>query len=111
MLLRVGVKFRSQVSRNHPNETVPHKGNGFEHYTPLNREPINCNCGVWWRFGRVDAFRPKGHGFNSRSSCHEGTLGKFLTHSCLWRFSVKFRHSIRAVSGAPLGSSGLEEML
>ena len=40
-----------------------------------------------------------------------GTLGESLTHSCLWRFGVKFRHSIRAVSGAPLSSSGLEEAL
>ena len=40
-----------------------------------------------------------------------GTLGKSFTHSCLWRFGTKFRHSIRAVSGAPLSSSGLEEAL
>ena len=32
-------------------------------------------------------------------------------NSCLWRFVVKLRHSIRAVSGAPLSSSGLEEAL
>jgi len=38
-------------------------------------------------------------------------LGKSLTHSCLWRFGVKFRHSIRAVSGALLSNSGLEEAL
>src|SRR6218665_3613978 len=31
-----------------------------------------------------------------------GTLGKSFTHSCLWRFGVKFRHRIRAVSGANL---------
>jgi len=59
----------------------------------------------------VDVFRPKGHGFDSRSSRHIGTLGKFFTHSCLWRFGVKFRHCIRAVSGAPLSSRGLEEAL
>jgi len=29
----------------------------------------------------------------------------------LWRFGVKLRHSIRAVSGAPLSSRGLEEAL
>ena len=29
----------------------------------------------------------------------------------LWRFGVKLRHSIRAASGAPLSSSGLEEAL
>ena len=34
-----------------------------------------------------------------------GTLGKSVTYSCLCRFSVKFRHSFRAVSGAPLSSS------
>ena len=51
--------------------------------------------GRGWRFGRVDAFRSKGHGFDSIAAT--------------WRFGVKFRHSIRAVSGAPLSSSGLEE--
>ena len=40
----------------------------------------------WWRFGRVNAFPPKGRGFESRSSRHVGTLGKSFTHSCLWRF-------------------------
>src|SRR6218665_2665245 len=70
-----------------------------------------ANVGRGWRIGRVDAFRPKGHGFYSRSSLRVGTLGKSLTHSCLWRFDVKLRRSIRAVSGAPLSSSGLEEAL
>ena len=37
-----------------------------------------CQCTV---SRRVDAFRPKGHGFDSRSSRHVGTLGKFFTHS------------------------------
>src|SRR6218665_2846988 len=32
--------------------------------------------------------RPKGHGFDSHSSRPVGTLGKSLTHSCLWRFGV-----------------------
>ena len=64
-----------------------------------------------WRIGRVDAFRPKGLGFDSRSGRHVGTLGKSFTQSCLWRFGMKFRHSIRVVSGAPLSSSGLEEAL
>src|SRR6218665_1827864 len=64
-----------------------------------------------WRIGRVDTFRPKDHGFDYRSSRHVRTLGKYFTHSCLWRFGVKFRCSIRAVSGAPLSSSGLEEAL
>src|SRR6218665_2835576 len=63
------------------------------------------------RIGRVDAFRPKGHGCNSLSSRHVRTLTNSFTHSCLWCFGVKFRHSIRAVSGAPLSSSGLEEAL
>src|SRR6218665_2983422 len=56
-------------------------------------------------------FRPEGHGFDSRSSRHVGTLGKSFTHSCLRCFGVNFRHSIRAVSGAPLSSSGLESAL
>src|SRR6218665_1545787 len=56
-------------------------------------------------------FQPEGSGFDSRSSRHVGTLGKSLTHSCLWRFGVKLRHSIRAVSGALLSRSGLEEAL
>ena len=68
-------------------------------------------CWTWWCIGRVKAFRPEGRGFESRSSRHVGTLGKSLTCSCLWRFSVKFRHSIRAVSGALLSRSGLEEAL
>ena len=46
-----------------------------------------------------------------RSSRHVGTLGKSFTRSCLWRFGVKLRHSIRAVSAAPLSSSRLEEAL
>ena len=66
---------------------------------------------TWWCFGRVGGFRPKGHGFDSRSSRHVGTLGNFLTHSCLWRFGVKFQHSMRAVSGVPLSSRGFEEAL
>src|SRR6218665_3823865 len=74
--------------------------------TELNTEP---HCPTCWRFGRVDTFRPKGHGFDSRSSRHVGTLSKSFTHICLWRFGVKFRHSIRAVSGA--SSRGLEEAL
>ena len=56
-------------------------------------------------------FVRKGHGFESRSNRHVGNLDMSFTRSCLWRFSVKLRHSIRAVSGAPLSSSGLEEAL
>ena len=68
-------------------------------------------CWAWWLIGRVDAYRPKGRVFDSRSSRHVGTLGKSFIRSCLWRIGVKLRHSIRSVSGAPLSSSGLEEVL
>ena len=71
----------------------------------------HTHMGRAWRIGRVDAFSQKGHGFDSRSSRHVGTLGKSFIHSCLWRFGMKFRHSIRAVSGAPLSSNGIEEAL
>ena len=47
----------------------------------------------------------------SCSSRHVGTLGKSFTRSCLRRFGMKHRHSICAVSGAPLSSSGLEKAL
>jgi len=67
--------------------------------------------GTWRRISIVEAFQLEGRGFESRSSHHVGTLGKFLTHSCLWHFSVTLRHSIRAVPGALLSSSGLEEAL
>jgi len=40
------------------------------------------------------------------SSRHAGTLGKSFTCSCLWRFGVKLRNSIRAVSGAPVSTCG-----
>ena len=63
---------------------------------------------AWWLIGRFVAFRPKDCGFESRSNRHLGTLGKSFTRSCLWRFGVKLRHSIHAVSEAPLSSSGLE---
>jgi len=66
-------------------------------------------CGSWWRIGRVDAFRPRGRVFESWFSRHVGTLSKSLTRSCLWRFVVKLRHNIGAVSGGPLSSSGLED--
>jgi len=61
--------------------------------------------------GRFNAFRLKGRWFESRSRCHVWTLGKSFTHSCLWRFGMKLRHSVRAVSGAPLSISGIEEAL
>ncbi len=67
---------------------------------------------AWWSIGRFDTFlRPRGRMFESRSRRYIGTLGKSFTHSCSRRFGVKFRYSIRAVSGAPLSSSGLEEAL
>jgi len=61
--------------------------------------------------GRFVAYRLKGRVFESRSSRYVGTLGKSFTRSCLWRFGLKLRHSIRVVSGAPLSSSELEEVL
>src|SRR6218665_732336 len=77
-----------------------------------------CKCivirhGAWWLIGRFDAFRLKSRGFESRSTSRlvYGTLGKSFTRSCLWRFGVKLRHSIRSVSAVPLSSSGLEEAL
>ena len=65
----------------------------------------------WRLVGKFVVFCPKGCGFESHSSRHVGTLGKFLTRNCQWRFGVKLRHSILAVSGTPLSSSGLEEAL
>src|SRR6218665_122770 len=47
----------------------------------------------------------------AQAATYIGTLGKSLTHSCLWCFGVKLRQSIRAVSGATLSSSELEEAL
>ena len=69
--------------------------------------------GAWWLIGRVNSCRLEGRGFESRSSRHVGNLGKSFTRSCLWRFGVKLRHSIFAVSGAPLSSSSsiLEDTL
>jgi len=57
-----------------------------------------------------DIFRLKGRGFESRFSCHVGTLGKSFPCSHLLRFGVKLRH-IRAGSGAPLSSGWLLEAL
>src|SRR6218665_1552790 len=97
----------------------------FDVYVQRPKEADTCTChdstllqeqsnilrvGRGWRIGRVDAFRSKGHGFDSRSSRHVGTLDKSSTHSCRWHFGVKSRHIIRAVSGAPPRSNGLEEV-
>ena len=38
-------------------------------------------CGTWWRIGWGGDFQPDGRGFDSRSSRHVGTLGKFFTCS------------------------------
>jgi len=67
--------------------------------------------GTSWRISWVDSFQSEGCGFDSRSSRHVGTLFKSLTRSCLLRFGVKLRHTIRAVSGALLSRCGLEEAL
>ena len=76
----------------------------------LNRDH-RTGCGAGWLIGRFVVFSPKGHGLKSRSSHHVKILGKSFTRNCLWRFGVKLRHSIRAVSGAHLISSGLEDAL
>src|SRR6218665_223397 len=68
-------------------------------------------CGTWLHIGLVDNFQPEGRGFDCRSSRPVGTLGKSLSHSCLWRSGVKLRHSIRAVSGALLSRIRLKEAL
>ena len=86
------------------------ESNQSRHYREIN----NKFCGLgghWWHIGRFDAFRLKGRWFESCSSRHVRTLGKYFTRSCLWRFDVKLRHSICAVSGALMISSGLEEAL
>jgi len=48
---------------------------------------------------------------HSKAKRRTPALGKSFTRSCMWSFGVKLPHSIRAVSGAPLSSSGLEEAL
>ena len=73
----------------------------------LREHKLQLNYGARWRIGRSHAFRPKGRGFESRSSRHLGTLGKSFTRSCLWRLGLKLQHSIRAVSGAALSSGRL----
>ena len=73
---------------------------------------VAYSCGSWWwLIGRFDTFRPKGRSFESRFSRHLGTLEKSFTCSYLWHFGMKLRHSIRAMLGVPLSSSGLEEVL
>ena len=79
----------------------------------LYNNQMQYKCGAWWLIGRIDAFRPEGRGFKSHSRRHAATLGKSFTRSCLWGLGLKLRHSrpIRAVSGAALSSSELEEAL
>ena len=43
---------------------------------------LRPTCGAWWSIGRIEAFRPIGRRFESRSSRHVGTLGMSFTHSC-----------------------------
>src|SRR6218665_3910015 len=74
--------------------------------TPHNN--VSHHCGAWWLIGRFITFHL---GFESRSGCPVGTLGKSFTRSCLWCFGMKLRHSIRVVWGLPLSSNGLEEAL
>src|SRR6218665_829466 len=80
-------------------------------YIATGNAVYKARCGTWWRIGRVEAFRPEGRGFESRSNRHVETFGKSLTRSCLWGFGVKLRNSIRAMSGALMSSSGLEKAL
>jgi len=81
--------------------------------TKKTQEALPITFLTWWCIGWVDSFQPSSsafsHGFDSRSSRHVGTLGKSLTHN----YGVKFRHSraTRALSGALLSRSGLEEAL
>ena len=79
-------------------------------YVFKGNESLPEPLGRVWCIGRVDAFRPKGHGFDSRSSRHLGTLGKYFIHSCLWRFGVKFGtvstvHASRGTGGKLVGGA------
>src|SRR6218665_801218 len=80
----------------------------IRHIVPEDSNMLDELGGTRWLIGRFVAFRSKGFRFESRQV---ETLGKSFTRSCLWRFGVKLRHSIRAVSGAPMSSSGLVEAL
>ena len=65
--------------------------------------------GAWWLIGRVDACWPEGCGFKSRSSRHviKGQWTLDLGQVLYLQLPV----ALRAVSGTPLSSSGLEEAL
>ena len=72
--------------------------------TPSN--PWKGRHHVVGRGGSLVDLMPFVRRFESRSSHHIGTI---TCSCCLWRFGVKLIHSIRAVSGVPLSSSGLGE--
>ena len=74
-----------------------------------NNNDKHYNLLLLW--GVDGALGPKGHEVDSRYNRCVGALGKSFTHSCLWRFGVKFRQSIRGMLGAPLSNSGLVEAL
>src|SRR6218665_1732986 len=80
-------------------------------YSLITRDIKSYKRETCWLNSRFDADRPKGRGFDSRFSHQVKSLGKSFARSCLWRFGIKLRHSIRALSGAPLSSSGLGEAL
>jgi len=58
-----------------------------------------CRLTFWALFDATSAFLCY---FDATSSRRVRTLCKSLTHSYLWRFGVKLRHSVRAVSGTRL---------
>ena len=57
-------------------------------------------CRTWSLGGKFGALSPEGRRFESHASRHVGTLGKFFTLSCLFRFGMKLRHSNDAVVGS-----------
>ena len=69
-----------------------------------------CNFGVWLVSGRFVDFRLKGRGFESCSSRH---VGPWASPSLAVAFGASARNSDTVsviVSGAPLSSSGHEEV-
>jgi len=85
-------------------------------YYPMLRYIFYCSswllrtCWAWWHVGRFYTLYPKGRGFKSRSRRHVGTLGKSFT-----QLPVALRRETLTqypyVSGVPLSSGGLEEVL
>ena len=68
------------------------------------------------RYGSLVDFAPffrRAAGSNPALAAKYGpwAMGMISTRSCLWPFGVKLRHSIHAVSRAPLSCSGLEGAL